>query len=322
VSCAKGSDASLSLNVSGGQPPYRYRWNNGMIVPNRDKIASGHYSVTVTDSLQCKVVFDTVLTQPPAMQVQMKLKSPTCYGYNDGAVEVLNISKGNAPYVYSIDNQLFSDAKVFNRLIASPHLLRVKDAKGCIVDTAIILAQPLKIVVNMGRDTTIEVGEKVNIKAQVNLAPNEISKMLWNDFVTPICPTCLETNVAPTQSTGYLLTIWDKNNCVGRDELFVFVKDLPVFAPTAFSPNDDGTNDYFTLFGNSNAFKIKSLRIYNRWGDTVFEGTNIAPSEATQGWDGKYKGVRQQPAVFVYVAEIELFDGTVKQLKGEVFLAE
>jgi gliding motility-associated-like protein len=291
-------------------------------VPSREKIAAGRYSVTVTDSLNCKAIFDTLLTQPPAMQVQMKLKMPTCYDDDDGAVEVLSITNGSSPYLYSIDNQMFSSNKIFNNLIAAPHLLRVKDAKGCVADTAFILAQPPQIVVNMGRDTTIELGEKVNIKAQVNLAPNEISKMIWNDFVTPICPTCLETNVAPLRNTGYLLTILDKNNCVGRDELFVFVKDLPVFAPTIFSPNDDGINDYFTLFGNANVFKIKSLHIYNRWGDIVFEGKNLPPSEATQGWDGKYKGVRQQPAVFVYVAEIELFDGSVRQLQGEVFLAE
>jgi gliding motility-associated-like protein len=322
LTCANGKDGKISLTVSGGTAPYRYRWNNGMIAANRIGLSAGRYTVVITDSLDCSTVLDTILSQPKAVEVGLKIKTLTCYKSEDGAIEITGITNGTPPYTYSFDRQAFSSTTRFERLSAVPHIISIKDSKGCITDTAFFLKQPDKIKIDLGLDTTINVGEKVLIQASVNLPTAEIKRILWSDFVTPTCPTCLATLVSPTKNTGYLLTIFDKNNCVGFDEYFIFVKDLPIYIPTAFSPNDDGINDGFTIFGDDKVFKIKSLQIYNRWGDIVFDAQNLLPNDPTLGWDGKYKGTRQQTAVFVYTTVIELFDGTTQTLKGEVFLAE
>lgn len=322
LTCANGKDGKILLTTSGGKAPYRYRWNNGMITQDRIGIAAGRYVVTVTDSLDCYTVLDTILTQPKAIEAKINSKPLTCYGSEDGAIEIIGVTNGTPPYTYSFDRQGFSSATRFERLRAVPHLISIKDSKGCVIDTAFFLKQPDKITVDLGLDTTIHIGENILIEAKVNLPAAEIKRILWNDFVTPTCATCLSTLVAPTKNTGYLLTIFDKNNCTGYDERFVFVRDLPIYIPTAFSPNDDGINDGFTLFGDDKVFKINLLQIFNRWGDIVFEGKNFPPNDPTLGWDGKYKGTRQQTAVFVYTIVVELFDGTKKTLKGEVFLAE
>ncbi|MFZ4544926.1 MAG: gliding motility-associated C-terminal domain-containing protein, partial [Saprospiraceae bacterium] len=104
------------------------------------------------------------------------------------------------------------------------------------------------------------------------------------------------------------------------DLIYVNVKDLPVFIPNTFSPNDDGFNDFFTVFGDPTVFKVKMIHIFNRWGDLVFETTDILPSDETKGWDGKFKGLVQSDGMYVYNLEIELFDKSTRQLKGEVFL--
>lgn len=320
TTCANAEDGSIVLTVSGGIQPYTYVWENGYSTSFRERLKAGKYHVTVTDISGCTASFDTSLVSPKAIFAKVSFKNLTCNHSEDGWISIDSVFEGKPPYLYSIDAQAFNSVSKFENLTAAPHLILIKDSKGCIADTTIRLIQPDRIIVNLGKDTTILAGETVKIQGTVNLSDSEIKRILWNDFVTPTCPTCLETVVTPTQNTGYLLTIFDKNNCTGQDYVFVFVNDLPIFTPNSFSPNDDGINDIFTLFGDENAFKINSLQIFNRWGDTVFKGLDLVANDITKGWDGSYKGYPQAAGLFVYVAEIEFKNKTKKVLKGEVFL--
>ena len=89
---------------------------------------------------------------------------------------------------------------------------------------------------------------------------------------------------------------------------------IPVYdVPSAFTPNGDGLNDYVTVRG----FGIKSVQmiIYNRWGNVVFETKSMK-----QGWNGTYKGILQPQDVYSYVVDVEFFDGTRHQKKGDITL--
>lgn len=320
VSCNGKDDGSIAIQVNSGTPPYQYLWTGGFNSDKREQIPTGKYQVTVTDAENCQLVLDTILIAPPPITMKVSSKNLICFQDLKGEITIDSVFNAQAPYIYSIDANSYVSSNKFQNLDASKHLILVKDKNGCVGDTIIGLTEPDKILVNLGRDTTIEVGEVIEIKAKVNLVPNQIQKMVWNDFITPTCATCFDISVAPTQNTGYLLAVYDKNNCVGKDEMFIYVKDLPIFAPNTFSPNDDGINDGFTIFGNDNTFKINSLRIFNRWGDMVFEGLDIPVNDYTKGWDGKYKNIEQQGAVYIFVAELELKDKRKQNFKGEVLL--
>jgi gliding motility-associated-like protein len=86
-----------------------------------------------------------------------------------------------------------------------------------------------------------------------------------------------------------------------------------VYIPNAFTPNNDGKNDVFLIFGTT--IKDLKMSIYNQWGQLVFQAQS-----ATQGWDGTYKGVSQPNGVYVYLIEIESKDGTKSTRKGTVTL--
>jgi gliding motility-associated-like protein len=77
------------------------------------------------------------------------------------------------------------------------------------------------------------------------------------------------------------------------------------YIPNVFSPNDDGVNDYFSIFG-SDILGLQ-LSIYDRWGSLLFQSSDI---EAR--WDGYYRGKAMLPGVYVWVAQIEGYraDGT------------
>ncbi|MEL6970330.1 MAG: gliding motility-associated C-terminal domain-containing protein, partial [Bacteroidota bacterium] len=85
-----------------------------------------------------------------------------------------------------------------------------------------------------------------------------------------------------------------------------------------FSPNRDGVNDGFTVFGGPGLQEIESLRIFSRWGELVFERNNIFPNDESLGWDGLFNGELVNPGVFVYIAELRFVDQEVIQAEGDV----
>ena len=93
-----------------------------------------------------------------------------------------------------------------------------------------------------------------------------------------------------------------------------------VFIPNAFTPNDDTFNDVLVIYDHGNVRRIKTFRIYDRWGEMVFEKLDFPPNDLSFGWDGKRGSHVLQPAVYVYFAEIEFTDGEVLVKKGDVTL--
>lgn len=86
-----------------------------------------------------------------------------------------------------------------------------------------------------------------------------------------------------------------------------------IYIPNVFTPNNDGKNDIFLVYGTTLA-SVK-MNIYTQWGQLIYQ-----VNSTTNGWDGTYKGVAQQSGVYVYMIEVELTDGTKVMKKGTVTL--
>jgi gliding motility-associated-like protein len=84
--------------------------------------------------------------------------------------------------------------------------------------------------------------------------------------------------------------------------------------PTAFTPNADGLNDIFRIEKSAN-FTLSSLRIYNRWGEEVFQTSDIH-----DGWDGSYRGKAQGIGTFVYLVVGEDVQGKSLVVRGNLTL--
>ena len=116
--------------------------------------------------------------------------------------------------------------------------------------------------------------------------------------------------------------IADTAGCFATDSMKLSVI-LPHdrFAPNIFSPNEDGINDYFTISGRSNLTKIISLRIFDRWGNQVFEKFDFDPGIPQSGWNGKFNGEMVQSGVYVFMAELlyedipEMFTGSITLIR-------
>lgn len=147
-------------------------------------------------------------------------------------------------------------------------------------------------------------------------------------FVTPDNDNCMyvwntgETGSSITdtilQESTYTVTITDENGCTDVESLTVPVilpncDETDVFIPNAFSPNNDGVNDIF--IPRSNFIKEVNFIVYNRWGETVFETTQL-----NTGWDGTYNGDELAPDVYAYSLVVTCSNGEVYITRGNVTL--
>ena len=101
------------------------------------------------------------------------------------------------------------------------------------------------------------------------------------------------------------------------------IEDL-FYVPNAFSPNDDGENDFFTIHFAADNFisKVKNVKVFSRWGALVFEKNNILPNSSIALWDGFFKGEKMNTGVFVWVMEVELLDGESQLFSGDLTLVK
>jgi hypothetical protein len=81
-------------------------------------------------------------------------------------------------------------------------------------------------------------------------------------------------------------------------------------------------NDIFTVFSGQGVAMINEFKIFDRWGNAVYEGGPFPPNDPTFGWNGQLHGQPMNPAVFVYYVEVEFVDGRKEVLKGDVTLVK
>lgn len=105
---------------------------------------------------------------------------------------------------------------------------------------------------------------------------------------------------------------------IGCDSLVhVDLKYYQVYFPTAFSPNNDGVNDLFTVNGGEDLLEISSLTIFDRWGVEIYSEANI---DIESGWNGANNGEIAATGSYVYRATIIMDDGISRSLSGVVAL--
>ena len=90
--------------------------------------------------------------------------------------------------------------------------------------------------------------------------------------------------------------------------------------PNVFTPDNDGLNDIFYVIAGKDVTAVKQFQIFNRWGEKVFEKSNVRPNEYSSGWDGNYKGKKAPMATYVYYITITLQNGTTEVNKGNITL--
>lgn len=173
-------------------------------------------------------------------------------------------------------------------------------------------------------DTTLKIGDTLLL----DIAPDGPAPFGFVWKIDPAsggqlsCADCPDPEFFALRNSILSLQITASNGCAAADSLTIKVLDVcQVNAPTAFTPNGDGTNDTFFLLADPCVRRVVSLRIFTRWGEAVFSRTDFPPNTRSLGWDGRDPAGRDLPSdVLVWWAEVELFDGRRRVEKGELTL--
>lgn len=318
VSCVDSQDGSLSAIASGGNPPYNFLWNNGSGQAQVGSLFAGIYRVTVTDANGCAVSGDFVLTQPPPLELEAIFNNPGCDGPLTGSVAVTSSSGGIAPYGYALLGDDFSGQSTFMGLGEGAYNLRIMDANGCEASIMGLLRAAAIPEIELGANLNLELGEQVQLNAQANIPLATIS---WAPSAGLSCVDCFSPYASPVRNTTYIFSGVSEDGCLGLDSISVSVLLIrDIFVPDAFSPDDNGINDRFVVYGGPEVRQIRQFKVFSRWGELVYERREFKANEESAGWDGKFRGKLMNQGLFTWMAEIEFIDGVVIVYEGDTTL--
>lgn len=308
VSCFGLADGSLTANVTGGSGNYSYLWNpSGQTTQTANGLAAGSYQVTVTDNDGGCSVTDTMTILEPA-EIEVNLSALNSCAPDLGSASVV-ASGGVGGFTYNWTPTGQTSANAVN-LDSAMHTVVVSDANGCsTTDSILVQVFPAPVIVAMP-DTTILYPNCINLTATGGLS------YTWTPDDDFDCDTnCNTPQVCPTYAEQYCVEGTDANGCKNSDCVLIDVEIIcgEVFVPSAFSPNNDGENDFECVY--SDCIDYFTFTIYNRWGEKVFE-----TSDMNICWDGTWKGKELNSAVFVYILDGYLIDGQTIQQKGNISL--
>ncbi|GAB4091610.1 PKD domain-containing protein [Flaviaesturariibacter terrae] len=194
-----------------------------------------------------------------------------------------------------------------------------RDSINCYSDSAFVNITVFPVPqVNAGADLTLRAGDTARL--QVQSSP-DITGWQWSPTGGLSCSTCPAPVVHAAQNTRYQVQVVNAGGCTARDAVNVSVlcDGGNLFIPNTFSPNGDGANDRFFPRGTG-LYSVRSIRIFNRWGELVFERLNAKANDPAAGWDGTFRGAPAPSDVYIYTCEIVCSNSTVLPVKGDVTL--
>jgi large repetitive protein len=213
ISCKGGNNGSINLVVAGGTGVKTFLWSNGATAQNISGLASGSYSVTVTDANGCINNTTSVTITEPTTNVSVSLQSKTnvtCFGSSNGSI-LVTAAGGTGTLTYSRDGTNFQASANFTGLAPGNYIITARDANNCTqVTSTISISQPSAALSISGitRNNLLCNGNtngSLVVSAAGGTAPYQYS-IDGTNFSS-------SSTIGSLAAGNYLVTIKDANNC-------------------------------------------------------------------------------------------------------------
>jgi gliding motility-associated-like protein len=321
--CNGSANGSINANAGNGVNPYNYVLSaNGNAINSNasgsfSSLQAGNYTISATDAFGCGASASIIINQPAQLQLTSSPVDVTCYEKHDGKAD-LNAVGGTPAYTYTLAGQ-YSTTGHYNSLDIGSYTYSVTDAHGCTDTGSLTIHQPDQVTISIIPDsTTITLGQTLQLVASSNYDPGAV--YLWSPSEGLSCTACPDPVVAINSTMQYniAVSVNINGNTCGADKnvTVTVIPDYDLFIPNAFTPNGDGLNDFFQIFGNLQGIKYIDVQVYDRIGEKVFESNNI-----NFKWDGTFLGKPVQPSVLTYTMQVVFVDNhSDKIFKGSITL--
>lgn len=313
---------AVSLYAGGGTT---YVWspaagldNSSSATPVATPLQSTKYTVNVTNGFGCTNKDSLTITVVRPFTMQVPGDTEVCAGKS-----VQLYALGAASYSWINTTAGLSNTQISDPVAApvtnTQYTVVGYDAAHCFTDTGAIRIKvhPLPVVTPRPDVETLA-GTPVQLQAEGSA---DITNWSWQPTDYLSCSNCAAPVSTPFNPITYIVTGKTAKGCTASDTIVVKLTCAisNVYVPAVFSPNNDGKNDVFTIMGTG-VRDIRWLRIFNRYGELVFEKRNSRVGERSAGWDGNLKGTPATAGTYVYMAELTCISGEIFPLKGTVIL--
>ncbi len=280
----------------------------------------GVYYLQVTAPNGCSAIDTIYVPYPDPIEAEISADPSPCPDEQTATISVDAVYGGTAPYVYSVNGDNFQTEPIFYDLPGTAFEVTIEDANGCSFTQSIYVDNPIEeLGLQFGNELiNLELGDSVQLNPYVS-NPYLIEEIIWTPAVDLSCDDCLEPYASPTQDIVYTITIITTNGCSETAEITIQVdNERNVFIPNTFTPDGDGMNDTFSVFGGNGVERVQLMQVFDRWGTLMYENRNFEHSNISIGWKGDFRGELVNSGVYVYYVEVLFEDGTIGQYKGDV----
>lgn len=276
VLCNGFTNGSVHEIVDGGVAPYTFNWSNGATTQDLNNIGAGTYWLVITDANNCAFSYAYNVTENSPVKLLVNSNNVSCYGLTDGNISS-QVSGGTPGYAYQWSNG--STQTNLNNLGAGTYVLTVTDVNNCTSTETVTISAPVLLdgslnspLTQYGFNESSPTASDGSITSSVSGGTAPYMYNWSNGANTPDL-----TNVP---AGTYTLTVTDQHGCK-LTESIVLTAPLELAMPSGISPNGDGLNDFFVVHGLE-LYPSNNLKIFNRWGNSVYEKDNYM-----QSWSGK-----------------------------------
>ena len=308
------SPVDLFSSVSGGAGGYIWSWSSGSSQQDISiqTMETNQYDLTVTDICGASISSSVLVTViVPVITVQPYGATSICPG-DSTAIGVV-VSNGTGVYDYSWSTNETTSEIVVKPSSSSVYYVSVTDS--CAAHYEVVES----VSVNVDRpiaEFTIGV-ENIVVKKPVDFINQSSGAVSYywefdnNESSTEVNPSTTYYNEG---EVTVMLVAENQAGCVDTAYHTYYVNpEMLFFVPNAFSPNGDGSNDYF--FGDGVGVQDYEMRIFNRWGEMIFISYNRRDT-----WDGRVNGIMSPNGVYVWRVFLTGFDGSEFKKTGHVSL--
>ncbi len=332
--CFGDAEGTARAIATGGTGNLAYLWENGETTSEITGLPSDWYDVTIVDANDCRLIDSLPIFHPDPIDADVQVDDADCFGDRNGSITLTPLG-GTAPFLYSSDGVNFNGSSTQIGLVAGEYTAYIQDANGCTNSFETEVLEPVaidlfairsatdtlrdgdEIILTLG-DSLIIDGEAINLQGE--------SEFTWTEPYEGTLKWFDETDSSKvetiTQNTVYYdLYVIDENGCTDEIQIQVrVIKDRVVLVPTGFSPNGAGNemNNALRVHGKEGTM-IDVFRVYDRWGELVYEERDFAVNEAL-GWDGNFRGKEMPSGVYVWYLEASYIDGNTESYKGNTTL--